>query len=85
MLLYLNTVGEDNGGETSFSRLARKFSPTAGTALMFANVRAGTDDESHAYVGLLDTIHEALPVKQGCVKYAINVWIHAKPQNDNVP
>ena len=64
IMVYLNTV--PCGGETVFADLERAFTPVAGMALAWNNLRKDGSPNPH-------TLHEALPVEQG-VKYVITKW-----------
>ncbi|CAL1125683.1 unnamed protein product [Cladocopium goreaui] len=70
-LIYLNTLWEDCGGETSFERLGIKVSPHAGSALVWSNV-----DRDGQPQDLVE--HRAMPVLCETEKYAVNVWVREK-------
>mmetsp|Transcript_19756 Transcript_19756/g.32210 ORF Transcript_19756/g.32210 Transcript_19756/m.32210 type:complete len:465 (-) Transcript_19756:140-1534(-) len=70
-LIYLNTLPEDCGGETSFERLGIKVSPHAGSALVWSNV-----DRDGQPQDLVE--HRAMPVLCETEKYAVNVWVREK-------
>ena len=58
VIMYLNTLGEDDGGTTYFPRCNVNVRPEKGKALVFWNVMPDDRlDES--------TFHEGLPVKNG--------------------
>lgn len=69
--IYLNDV--EDGGETYFPLLDKKFKPKKGTAILWNNL---TDDQlsAHPY-----SKHSGMPVKKG-TKWAINVWIRQHPK-----
>ena len=71
-LIYLNSMPGDAGGHTTFPRLNVRVQPTARTALVFNDVLDnGLDDER--------TEHGGSAPSSG-VKYAINCWIRARPE-----
>ena len=72
-LIYLNNV--DEGGETHFPLLNKKFKPKKNCAILWNNL---TDDQSksHPY-----SKHAGMPVIKG-TKWAINVWIRQYPTKD---
>lgn len=64
IMIFLNFVEE--GGETMFTHLGKKFTPIPGTALCWNNLYYdGTPNKN--------TMHEALPVIKGS-KYVITKW-----------
>ena len=69
--IYLNDV--DDGGETYFPLLNKKFKPKKGTAILWNNL---TNDQlsAHPY-----SKHSGMPVKKG-TKWAINVWVRQHPK-----
>jgi prolyl 4-hydroxylase len=70
LFAYLNTLGEEDGGETEFTELNLKVRPVAGHAILFHNT---TPD------GKVDprTAHAGTPPKSG-VKLGCNVWIRER-------
>ena len=67
-MVYLNTVEE--GGETLFRRINRKFVPRQGTALVWNNLYP--DGHGNPF-----TIHEAMPVTKGN-KWVITKWFRER-------
>jgi hypothetical protein len=67
MLIYLNDMPADGGGETRFTQLDVQFTPTCGTALTWLNC---SDRETV----LESSEHQSLSVKRG-VKYVVNEFI----------
>ena len=63
-LIYLDTLNEGNGGETSFPQLNVKFRPVQGDALMWRTPAA----DKVAQFG--ESRHEGLPVNKG-LKYVL--------------
>lgn len=76
MLVYLSTMPEGSGGETSFGRLGVSVQPQKGTALVWPNVDETGKPERR-------TIHSARHVEGDKVKYAMNIWVHGQKQPDN--
>eukprot|EP00435_Cladocopium_sp_Y103_P033691 s1159_g8.t1 len=76
MLVYLSTMPEGSGGETSFGRLGVSVQPQKGTALVWPNVDETGKPERR-------TIHSARHVQGDKVKYAMNIWVHGQKQPDN--
>jgi hypothetical protein len=72
MLIYLNDMPADAGGETRFPIIDVEFTPTCGTALTWSNCsdRQTVHEES---------LHQSLTVRRG-VKYAINVFVFFDPK-----
>jgi len=68
VMVYLNTVY--CGGETVFADLERPFTPVAGMALAWNNLRSDGSPNPH-------TVHEAMPVQQG-KKYVITKWFRER-------
>ena len=67
-MIYLNTLPEGCGGETSFVNADVKVRPEKGKALVFWNVAPDWSlDKS--------TLHEGLPPAAGYEKYILNKWI----------
>ncbi len=67
ILVYLNTLGEGNGGETSFFHHKLKINPKEGMAVWFRNM-----SEDGRLV--TESLHSGEPVLGDCIKYAINIW-----------
>lgn len=73
MLIYLNDLEPQDGGETVFPKLDLKIQPQLGTGLFFKNV----DEQGN---GDPLTYHAGAPVlKAGVEKWACNVWIRDNP------
>ncbi|CAE7206022.1 unnamed protein product [Symbiodinium sp. CCMP2456] len=70
-LIYLNSLPDGCGGETSFERLGVSVRPQAGAALVWPNVDAEGRPQN-----LVE--HRALPLLCDFPKYAVNVWIREK-------
>jgi prolyl 4-hydroxylase len=68
VLVYLNTLTEEQGGATHFPNLNLKVQPKQGMALVFF---PSTVD------GLLDrqALHAALPPRNNATKYVSQVWV----------
>lgn len=80
LLAYLNDINEADGGATVFSELGNKqilgVQPQAGRALFWYNVLHGSRFDAEDW----RTWHAGSPVRrEGCVKYAINIWIRNFP------
>lgn len=67
VLVYLNTVPEEQGGATVFPSLRAAVQPRVGRAVSWTN--KNPDGSGH-----LETNHAAFPVKNGGVKWAIQFW-----------
>ena len=63
-------IDEVGKGETVFADLERPFTPVAGMALAWNNLRSDGSPNPH-------TLHEAMPVKQG-KKYVITKWFRER-------
>ena len=73
LMIYLNAV--EQGGETVFKRLERRFTPIPGLGLAWNNLQA--DGTPNPF-----TLHEAIPVDTGN-KWVITKWFRALPgRND---
>ena len=71
VIMYLNTLGEDDGGTTYFPRCNLNVRPEKGKALVFWNVMPDDRlDES--------TYHEGLAPKNGKEKWICTKWIHGQ-------
>ncbi|MCP9928345.1 2OG-Fe(II) oxygenase [Cyanobium sp. CH-040] len=71
VMIYLNAVEE--GGQTIFHRLGRRFEPLPGVALAWNNLHA--DGRGNPY-----TLHGSLKVVRG-VKYIITKWFRQHPRS----
>lgn len=72
-LLYLTSLPEGVGGETTFPELDLTFVPRAGSLLLWPNV----DAEGRP---LPETVHEARPLRsEGVLKVAANIWVRDRP------
>ncbi len=67
ILIYLNTLKEEDGGKTSFPNLDLKFKPVMGDSIHFKNMKNGQT--------LDKTLHGGEEIKTNVIKYAINVWV----------
>ena len=65
-MIYLNTLEGKDGGETKF-KYGNTYNPKQGLALCWRNV-----DENGK--GLLNTVHESLPVLSNATKYILTFW-----------
>jgi len=73
ILVYLNTLPPNAGGETEFHGPNVQVRPHQGSAVIWPNVNADG-------VPGMETSHLAKPVLQdGVTKYALNIWITNKP------
>jgi prolyl 4-hydroxylase len=70
-MVYLNTIPEGGGGETSFFNERVMIRPEKGKAVIFWNLNTNYELD-------VSTYHEALPPKPGYEKYIINKWIHVR-------
>ncbi|PFH32018.1 oxidoreductase, 2OG-Fe(II) oxygenase family protein [Besnoitia besnoiti] len=75
MLLYLNDVAE--GGETEFSNMGLKITPTQGCGLMWRNV-CGPNNQIDPRV-----LHAALPPLKG-QKYVVNCFFNQRPLRNSM-
>lgn len=72
IIVYLNTLNDGDGGETSFFHYKLKVKPTQGTGVWFRNM---TDDGKL----INESLHSGEPIlKAGVVKYALNIWTRQK-------
>ena len=67
ILIYLNTLQAEDGGETSFYHHKLKVTPKQGMAVWFRNM---TDDGKL----VTNSLHSGEPIKTDTIKYALNVW-----------
>ena len=65
--MYLNDLGEDQGGGTQFTNLNLTVQPKKGAALLWPSVLDQSPHDKDER-----TMHQALPVKNGAVKYGAN-------------
>jgi len=70
VLMYCSTVGEGDGGETSFPMLGVKVRPVLGRALFWPNVFP------HTLLRDIRTMHASLLLRRGA-KHAVNLNVHA--------
>jgi len=71
-LIYLNDLAEDAGGGTVFEKLNVGVRPKCGRAVIWTN--KNQDGTTHP-----ETLHEALPVAPGAVKWVIQLWFRSYP------
>jgi len=64
---YLNSLNENEGGETEFPEIGVKVKPSKGTAIFWWDVNNKGEV-------LPKTLHRGNPVKTG-IKYGLNIWI----------
>jgi prolyl 4-hydroxylase len=88
LLIYLNDVPWESGGQTVFPHLGLGLQPRLGLGLYFQNADplTGVDPQ---------TLHAAMPLQPGAEKWACNVWVRQGPwvppdaasqaQDDSVP
>jgi len=67
ILIYLNDLRDDQGGETVFEKLNLAVRPKLGRAVAWTN----TDPDGSVHP---ETRHEAMPVAEGTEKWAIQLW-----------
>jgi len=68
--VYLNSLDENDGGETEFPLIGVKSKPSKGTAVFWRNM---TPDGKL----LKKTLHRGNPVKKG-IKFGLNLWIRSE-------
>lgn len=73
MLLYLNDLPDDAGGETSFTRLGVRVRPRRGRAVLWCNVDPRTSREDER------THHGGDPPRHDATKWISNFWVRARP------
>jgi len=66
--VYLNTLDEEDGGETEFTKLGIKSRPKKGDAIFFLNQDLETGEM------IPETEHQGNPVLTDKTKYGINIW-----------
>lgn len=71
LLIYLNTLNEEDGGSTSFPKLNIKIQPKKGDALYFDNL----DQNGN---GNPLTLHGGDPIINDTEKWACNIWVRDK-------
>jgi hypothetical protein len=71
-LVYLNDLAEDAGGGTVFEKLNVGVRPKCGRAVVWTN--KNQDGTTHP-----ESLHEALPVAPGAVKWVIQLWFRSYP------
>jgi len=67
VIIYLNSLEDDDGGATYFPFYKQKIIPEEGTLIYFDNV---FDDNSDNFL----TLHESQPIKKNKDKYVITAW-----------
>lgn len=72
ILIYLNTLQPEDGGETSFYYHKLKITPKKGMAVWFRNM-----SEDGKLV--TESLHSGEPIKTDTIKYALNVWTRQSP------
>jgi len=77
VLLYLNTVPDEQGGATVFPSLNIAVQPVVGRAVTWTN--KNPDGSGHR-----ENSHTAMPVKNGGEKWVIQFWVRAYPMVDPV-
>jgi prolyl 4-hydroxylase len=76
VMVYLNDVPEDGGGETAFPVLGYSVRPRARRVLVFSNVG---EDKSKAHP---DSLHGGMPVVSG-EKKCFTLWFRENPLNES--
>lgn len=71
-LIYLNDLEENAGGGTVFEKLNIGVRPKCGRAVIWTN--KNEDGTIHP-----ETLHEAMPVSPGAVKWVIQLWFRSYP------
>ena len=71
VLLYLNDLPDNAGGNTYFPKLNLRIKPKAGDAIYFENMKDGDVD--------YDTLHAGEAIIGDYKKYAVNIWFREKP------
>ena len=71
VLVYLNDLPDDAGGNTFFPKLNLRIKPKAGDAIYFENMKDGDVD--------YNTLHAGEPIIGNNKKYAINIWFRENP------
>jgi prolyl 4-hydroxylase len=72
ILVYLNDLTEEDGGETAFFYYKKKVTPKEGRAVWFKNC----DNEAKL---IKESLHAGEEIKTDVTKYALNIWIRQKP------
>lgn len=72
VLIYLNDLEENQGGDTLFERLQVGVRPRLGRAVVWTNTNP--DGSRHP-----ETRHEAMPVTNGGEKWVIQLWFRSYP------
>lgn len=73
ILVYLNTLSEEEGGATSFFHYKKKIQPEKGLAVWFRNM----DDQGNL---ISQSLHSGEPIlKSNSIKYALNIWTKQHP------
>lgn len=67
VIIYLNSLDDEDGGATFFPFYKQKIIPEEGTLIYFDNV---FDDNSDNFL----TLHESQPIKKNKDKYIITAW-----------
>tara|TARA_R100001163_G_C5064394_1_gene201986 strand:+ start:1096 stop:1776 length:681 start_codon:yes stop_codon:yes gene_type:complete len=70
--MYLNDLGEDEGGATAFPNIGIKIRPEAGTAMFWVNI----DHKGHYYEH--EVFHAGEPITGDTEKWGVNLWIREK-------
>ena len=71
VLLYLNDLPDDAGGNTFFPKLNIRIKPKAGDAIYFENMKDGDVD--------YNTLHAGEAIIGDNKKYAVNIWFRERP------
>lgn len=72
IIVYLNDLVDGDGGETSFYHYKIKVKPKVGMGVWFRNM---TEDGKL----INESLHSGEPIlKEGVVKYALNIWTRQK-------
>lgn len=71
ILVYLNDLDDNDGGQTYFPYFNKKFNPTKGKALHWQNVNDNGE-------GNTKTLHCSQPILTNQTKYILSIWIREK-------
>ena len=74
--VYLNDLPEGSGGRTIFPQADLKVEPSAGTAILWSNVKNFGDTSSlKHYVSDPLVVHSGERINGNCTKFAFNIWV----------
>ena len=75
ILVYLNNLPDDAGGNTFFPKLNIRVKPSKGDAIYFENMNGGIVN--------WDTLHAGEELLSDTTKYALNMWFRQNPLYEN--